>query len=153
MISRVNTTYVSFTTIPATGVAFDDHEYYHEAGYSGYPPYMLHVTTEYSSFRKKDCNNVRACAHFEPSTTTIPLPDKFLAVSYQGSRPKLLKDVAKVHFTTSESMVLTIVVPKTFASNVLPYVSESYPTVSKHWLASHDFLYSHRRSTPKMGSL
>ena len=50
MFNRVNTPYVSFTTTPATRVAFDDLQYYHEAGYSGYPPYMLHITTKYSSF-------------------------------------------------------------------------------------------------------
>ena len=50
MINKVNTPYVSFTTTPATGVAFNNHTYYHKAGYSNNAPYILHVTTEYSSF-------------------------------------------------------------------------------------------------------
>ena len=35
---------------PATGVAFDDHEYYYEAGYSNYPSHILNITDAYFSF-------------------------------------------------------------------------------------------------------
>lgn len=70
---------------------------------------------------KEDCINARACVHFEPSMTIIPLPKGFLTVSCRkGSRLKISKDIVGVHVATSESTVSTIVVPNMFALNVLP---------------------------------
>ena len=38
MIDRVIMPYVSFTITAATEVTFDNHDYYHGAGYSNCPP-------------------------------------------------------------------------------------------------------------------